>query len=151
MAYDAVVDRAPDPRVEMSPPPDQLLVNLPVWFGARPLANRSATAAVPGRSATVRLVPHTLTLHTGSAAPGDATAVECALWGSAEQAEDGCTWTPAYPSVPRITGSTDYHFRGRLVLTWNATWTASNGTSGTFDPIATTDDVDLAVREIQTV
>ena len=151
LAYDAVTSRAPDPQVMMSPPADTLLVNLPVWFGARPLATRSATAAVPGRSATVRLVPVSLELETGSHAGDDPSVVACALWGSAERSEDGCTWTPRYPSVPQTTGTDDYRFHGRLSMNWDATWVASNGTSGAFAPIITTTDLALAVREIQTV
>lgn len=151
LAYDSVTSRAPDPQLVMSPPADSLLVNLPVWFGAEPIASRSATAAVPGRSATVRLVPTALELETGSLAAGDPAVVACTLWGSDERAEDGCTWTPSYPSVPQTTGSDNYHYSGSLTVRWTATWVASNGTSGTFAPIATSIDLALAVREVQTV
>ena len=150
-AYDSVVSRAPDPRLVISPPADHLLVNLPVWFGAQPLATRSATASIPGRSVTVTLVPAGLQLDTGSAAAADQRVVDCGLWGSAERAANGCSWTPLFPSVPRTTGTDDYRYHGQLTLRWEATWAASNGTSGLFAPIATVIDVEFAVREVQTI
>lgn len=144
-AYSQATARAPSPRLASAPPTDQLIVNLETWFGVTPIAPVSATASIPGLSATVTLRPESIRVDTGSG-----TVLRCGLWGSSTSKQSGCAWTPDVPSIPKFTGG-GYAFVGTVTLVWRVSWTATDGTGGTLDPIETSAPLRLAVREIQTV
>ena len=149
-AYAEATARAPDPKVTLSPPGGELVVNLETWFAVTPMERVSATASLPGISATVRLVPTSITFETGSRAPGDKRVIHCKPWGSTKAARGGCAWTPRYPSLPRFTGG-GKAFHATVTVTWAASWTSSDGGRGTLDAVTTSTDLDLVVREVQTI
>jgi|GEM_PF-3750726 len=88
---------------------------------------------------------------TGSQVDGDITTINCRPWGSTEFAADGCTWTPAYPSVAKVTGTTDLRYHGTVSIVWQVTWLASNGATGSLGDLRTTTPVEMVVQEIQTI
>jgi hypothetical protein len=150
-ARDEVTRRLPRPEPAFAPPAESMFVNFETWFGATPHDPVTATATVPGITVTVTATATELTLNTGSIVRGDTTTVNCDPWGSTDYAADGCTWTPAHPSVERATGTTDYRYQASMTITWTITWRASTGASGTLDEITTTTDIPIAVREIQVI
>lgn len=149
-ARDEAVAKIPKPSLATAPPTDRLIVNLESWFGVTPMAPVSATASIPGASATVTARPRSIRLVTGSTVPGDQRVVECGLWGSSSAARNGCTWTPRFPSIPSLTGA-GYAFHGSITVRWEITWTSTSGAGGTLDDYDSTTAVQFAVREIQTV
>lgn len=144
-AFAQATVRAPKPALASAPPVDNLIVNLETWFAVTPTAAVSATASIPGLSATVTLRPDAIRVDTGAGA-----VLDCGLWGSTRSAKSGCAWTPDVPSIPRFTGG-GYAFHGSVTLVWAVSWSATDGTGGRLDPIETTAPLNLAVREIQTI
>lgn len=149
-AYDVAVAKIPKPSVVMAPPVDKQIVNLETWFAVTPTQPVSATAAIPGLSATVTARPQSIRLTTGSSAPGDPATVECRLWGSTAAAAGGCSWTPRFPSIPKFTGG-GYAYHGSIAVVWTITWTSTSGAGGDLGTYESTTPIDMAVREIQTV
>src|SRR4029077_4765351 len=109
-AYQKVSSLLPDPEVAFSPPVDKMIVNFETWLGITPSAPITATASIPGLSATVTARPTDIEWVTGSKVAGDTTLITCEPWGSTESAQDGCSWTPTYPSVEKVTGTTDQRY-----------------------------------------
>jgi hypothetical protein len=141
----------PPPTASFAPPLDAMLVNLDTWFAVDEVAPITVRAEVPGLWAQATATPTAIELHTGSQVRQDTTVVECDLWGSIRYAADGCTWTPAYPSVEAATGTDDYRYHGQIMIVWDVTWTSSSGQGGTFNDLRTTTPIEIAVREIQTI
>jgi hypothetical protein len=150
-ARNEITRQLPTPEPAFAPPAESMFVNYQTWFGATPHDPITATATVPGITVTVTATPTKLTLHTGSIVPGDTTNVTCNPWGSTYYPADGCTWTPAHPSVEQATGTTDYRYHASMTITWTITWQSSTGTTGTLNNITTTTNTPIAVREIQTI
>ena len=151
VAYNKVVSLVPKPEVAFSPPVDKMIVNFETWLGVTPSAPIAATAAIPGLSATVTATATAIEWTTGSQVDGDTTTISCLPWGSTEFAADGCTWTPAYPSVAKVTGTTDQRYHGTVTIVWQVTWTASNGATGALGDLRTTTPIEMGVQEIQTI
>ena len=82
---------------------------------------------------------------------GDTKLVSCQPWGSTESAEDGCVWTPTYPSVSKVTGTADQRYHGTVTIIWQVSWVATNGASGALGELRTTTPVEMGVQEIQTI
>jgi len=150
-AYEKVSKLVPKPAVNFSPPADKMVVNFETWLGVTPHAPITATAAIPGLSATVTARPTDIEWSTGTKVDGDTTTVSCQLWGSTESAQDGCAWTPAYPSVANVTGTDDQRYHGTVTLVWQVSWQATNGATGSLGELRTTTPVRMGVSEIQTI
>ena len=151
VAYQHVHELVPKPEVTFSPPVDKMIVNFETWLGVTPSDPITATAAIPGLSATVTARATDIEWITGSQVAGDTTTITCQPWGSTEFAKDGCTWTPAYPSVAKVTGTTDLRYHGTVTIVWQVTWQATNGASGSLGDLRTTTAVEMGVQEIQTI
>jgi hypothetical protein len=151
VAYQKVASLVPDPKVAFSPPIDKMIVNFETWLGITPSPPITATAAIPGLSATVTAEPTDIEWVTGSQVAGDTTTIICLPWGSTESAQDGCSWTPAYPSVAKVTGTTDRRYHGTVTIVWQVSWEASNGESGALGELRTTTPIEMVVQEIQTI
>jgi len=150
-AYEKVSKLVPKPAVNFSPPADKMVVNFETWLGVTPHAPITATATIPGLSATVTAQPTDIEWSTGTKIDGDTTTVSCQLWGSTESAQDGCAWTPAYPSVAKVTGTDDQRYHGTVTLVWEVSWQATNGATGSLGELRTTTPVRMGVSEIQTI
>ena len=151
VAYDRVASLVPKPEPSFSPPADKMIVNFETWLAVTPSDPITATAAIPGLSATVTATASDIEWTTGSQVDGDTTTISCLPWGSTSFAADGCTWTPAYPSVGKVTGTTDQRYHGTVTIIWQVTWTASNGATGSLGDLRTTTPIEMGVQEIQTI
>src|SRR4051794_40255294 len=151
VAYEKVAKLVPKPQVNFSPPADKMVVNFESWLGVTPHVPVTATAAIPGLSATVTARATEIEWTTGSKVAGDTTVISCQLWGSTQSAEDGCAWTPAYPSVSKVTGTDDQRYHGAVTIVWHVSWQATNGATGALGELRTTTPVEMGVREIQTI
>ena len=151
VAYQKVTALVGKPHVAFSPPIDKMIVNFETWLGVTPRQPVTATAAIPGLSATVTAEPTDIEWVTGSRVAGDTTKINCLPWGSTESATGGCAWTPAYPSVGKVTGTTDLRYHGSVTIVWKVSWQATNGASGTLADLRTTTPVRMGVQEIQTI
>src|SRR3954468_6283696 len=151
VAYEKVSRLVPKPQVDFSPPADKMVVNFESWLGVVPHAPVTATAAIPGLSATVTARPTNVEWTTGTKVPGDTDVIACQGWGSTESAQEGCAWTPAYPSVSKATGTNDQRYHGAVPIVWQVSWQATNGATGALGELRTTTPVEMAVREIQTI
>ncbi|HEY0521244.1 MAG TPA: hypothetical protein VGC84_17270 [Ilumatobacteraceae bacterium] len=150
-AYQKIASLVPKPSVAFSPPADKMIVNFETWLGVTPSPPITATATIPGLSATVTAQPIDIEWTTGSKVAGDTTLISCRPWGSIESAQDGCSWTPAYPSVGKVTGTDDQRYHGTVTITWQVSWRASNGATGDLGDLRTTTPIQMGVREIQTI
>jgi hypothetical protein len=151
VAYQKVAKLVPKPQATFSPPADRMVVNFESWLGVTPRPPVTATAAIPGLSATVTATPTTIEWSTGTKVAGDSETISCALWGSAQSAQDGCAWTPAYPSVAKVTGTNDDRYHGAVTIVWQVAWQATNGATGDLGELRTTTPVRMGVQEIQTI
>jgi hypothetical protein len=150
-AYQKVASLVPDPEVAFSPPIDKMIVNFETWLGITPSAPVTATASIPGLSATVTAQPTSIEWVTGSQVARDTTLITCEPWGSTESAQDGCSWTPKYPSIGKVTGTTDQRYHGTITIVWDVSWQASNGATGALGELRTTTPIEMGVQEIQTI
>jgi hypothetical protein len=146
-----VRQQLPTPTAAFAPPLDKMIVNFETWMGVAPVDPVTATATVITTTASVTATPNHIEWHTGSIVTGDTTLITCNLWGSTQYPTGGCTWTPSYPSVPKATGTDDLHYHGNITIIWDITWTATDGTTGTFPQLRTTSPVITQVLEIQTM
>jgi hypothetical protein len=151
VAYEKVAALVPRPEATFSPPLDKMIVNFETWLGVTPSAPITATASIPGLSATVTAEATDIEWSTGSHVVGDTTLISCRPWGSTSSAQDGCAWTPAYPSVAKVTGTADQRYHGSVTIVWQVSWQATNGTSGSLGALRTTSPVAMGVQEIQTI
>jgi len=150
VAYRRVAELVPKPAVSFSPPIDKMIVNFESWLGVTPHDPVTATAAIPGLSATVTAEASSIVWSTGSRVAGDTTSITCQPWGSVDAAGD-CAWTPAFPSVSKVTGTADQRYHGSVTIVWHVSWQATNGAGGTLDDLRTTTPVAMGVQEIQTI
>lgn len=151
VAYQRVAELVPRPTVAFSPPIDKMIVNFESWLGVTPQPPVTATATIPGLSATVTAQATSIEWTTGSHVAGDTKTITCKPWGSTDASAGGCAWTPRYPSVAKVTGTTDQRYHGTVTIVWNVTWQASNGAGGALGDLRTTTPVAMGVQEIQTI
>jgi hypothetical protein len=151
VAYQRIAALVPRPEVAFSPPVDKMIVNFESWLGITPIPPVTATAAIPGLSATVTAEASDIEWATGSLVAGDTTLIACKPWGSTAAAAGGCAWTPTYPSVGKVTGTTDLRYHGTVTIIWRVSWLATNGVSGALGDLRTTTPVEMGVQEIQTI
>jgi hypothetical protein len=156
IAVDMVRDRLPAPQGLFSPklnPDAAPVVHLPLWFAVSggQWAPVSATAAIPGLSATVTAQPTQLVFE-----PGDgAAAVSCAgpgpvfRPGMAEPATPpACSYTYGDASSVAPDG---HGWPASLSIQWEVTWSASSGAGGSLGPLTTATGYAVPVREIQAI
>jgi hypothetical protein len=129
------------PAVHTAPPrTGTLLVGVPVWFWTDAAAPVSATATVPGLSATVTATPGKMTIDFG-----EGEALTCAgggtPWTPTEHASSDCSHT--FQTAGRRTAA--------LSVEWALTWTATNGRRGSLPTLRRTTSVDLTARDAQAV
>jgi hypothetical protein len=151
IASDHVARLLPDPVPSFAPPIDKMIVNFETWMAVAPLAPVTATVQIPGSSATATATPVSIEWATGSTVFGDVTKIVCKPWGSIAYASNGCTWTPAYPSVPKVTGTDDLRYHGSMTVVWHVDWSSSSGAGGTLNDLRTTTPLQVTVMEIQTI
>jgi hypothetical protein len=147
-AYDSVRQLVPQPEVELSRPADDLIVNVETWIAVAPIQAITATASIPGLSATVIATPTRIDIVTGSQVRTDVQRLSCAPWGGAGT---DCVWTPVYPSVAKVTGTNDHRHHGSVSIVWAVAWTSTDGTGGTLEELTTSLPMEFAVREIQII
>ncbi|MGI8756868.1 MAG: ATP/GTP-binding protein, partial [Acidimicrobiales bacterium] len=132
------------PNVATAPPQGGLqLVGVDVWFWITNNKPASVTARVPGLAATITARPRRTRLHFD-----DGTTVDCAGSG-----------TPYDPAVDysRQTSDCTHIFQdpGRqavdVTISWDLTWTATNGQAGTLPAVDRTTTVTLPLRQAQAV
>ena len=134
----------PLPDVSTSPPSgSQQLDGVPVWFWMDHTDPVTATATIPGLSATLTATP-TSSRFTIS----DGTTLRCA--------DLGTPYDPARPSAAQHSDCTHtFDDRGTFTVEatvdWELTWVATDGESGTLPPVAKTSTLDLHVQEGQAV
>lgn len=119
----------PLPGVQTSPPPERdQLVNLPTWLAVENWGPQSATASVPGVSATVTATPTEVVWNMGNGeqvvcrGPGklyDFSRTEL------QQTSD-CTYT--YPASSA--GQPGLRYQASATMTWSVSWTASGAAGG---------------------
>jgi hypothetical protein len=150
VAYAEVQRSVAAPTVSFSPPqPAGGVVGVPTWLGVEPMAAVTGTASLPTLSATATAHVVAVEWRTGAHVGGDVAVVSCVPWGSVERPE--CVWTPRYPSVRRVTGTSDEMHHGSVTVVWEVDWVASDGSSGRFDDLRTTTGYTYRVSEIQAI
>ena len=138
----------PAPKVHTNPPVghDQLLnMRTWLWVDLATWGSRSATASVPGLTATVRAVPVSVTWTMG-----DGGRVVCTGPGNA--------YDPARAEAAQAPGCS-YTYRQAAdaytvvaTTTWRITWTADGATGGTLPPLTRTSPATrLRVVEVQAI
>jgi hypothetical protein len=138
------------PGVETSPPYDRSqLVHLATWLW---VANdswqpRSATASVPGLSATVTATPERVEWSMG-----DGSTEICAGPGTAydpEKADDAQSTYCSHTFERASTTEPDGVYRARATMWWRVTWAASDGSTGSLPDVVRFTDFTLHVGEAQ--
>lgn len=132
------------PEVSTAPPEGGIqLVGVDIWFWVTNSAPTTATATVPGLSATVIAAPTATHL-----AFADGTTVDCAGGG-----------VPYDASRPGAGQSTDcrhaFNDRGTqkvdVTVDWTLTWTATDGQAGVLPAVPRTTTLNLPIQEGQAV
>ena len=144
----------PAPQIGVNPPaaPHQL-VNLPSWLWIAPetWGVRSATASVPGLSATATATPVSVTWTMG-----DGHQVVChgpgTPYGSGDPpgaASPDCGYTYRSSSA----GQPGERYQVSATTRWRITWTSTGviNTSGTLPDLLRTSSIGLRVAEVQTI
>lgn len=132
------------PTVATAPPQGGLqLVGVDVWFWITNNTPASATARVPGLAATITARPRRTRLRFD-----DGTTIDCA--GS------GTSYDPAVDYTRQSSDCTHiFQDPGRqsvdVTITWDLTWTATNGQAGALPGVDRTTTVILPLRQAQAV
>jgi hypothetical protein len=135
------------PVIGMAPPSQRVLVNFSTWLWVTGWAAQSATATVPGLSATVTATPVSVTWDMGDGhqitclGPGDPWSPQ-----TPADASSDCTYT--YQTLPPAPAST---FTVTATINYTAGWTATNGTGGNLGTVTAAATEPVAVVEYQTV
>lgn len=130
-------------------PPGPSFVNFKTWLAVQDWAPVTATASLGGISSTVTGVPQRVTWEMG---PADGTVV-CDGPGDRydpdmpdEWQDTDCGYT--YRRSSAGVGA-DNAYSARVVVTYNVTWTSSDGTSGVVGPVSRSTTFSVPVAEIQ--
>ena len=151
-AFDEVIKKLPKPAPVLSP--DLAIggyVNFETWLAVNDPGAVTATATIPGLSATA-----TARVVRIEWRPGDGSLVTCEPFGGLPPTLDytgeaPCGHTFTQPSVANVTGASDDRYHGTVTLVWAASWTASNGAAGDLGEARSTVPFVYRVREIQTI
>lgn len=139
----------PLPSIRTSPPVgrDQL-VNLPTWMWVEDWSSRRATATEGPLTVTVVAAPRSVTWRMG-----DGGSVVCGAgtpWNSAlreEQQSTDCSHTYTRSSA----NQPDLLYQARATMTWDVTWSATNGESGSLGQANRSVDFTMRVAEGQAI
>jgi hypothetical protein len=127
-----------------------------MWFWSspatwKPLSRRVCAGAL---CATATAVPTSLSFDPGNGDQG----VSCAGPGTAWVRPPGGSWIPDpqpqgcdYRYTTSTFGDPNGELTATYTITWQVTWTGTNGTSGRLNPLTTTADSTFAVAELQSV
>jgi hypothetical protein len=127
-----------------------------MWFWSspatwKPLSKRVCAGAL---CATATAVPTSLAFDPGNGDQG----VSCAGPGTAWARPPGGSWIPSpqpqgcdYRYTTSTFGGPNGELTATYTITWQLTWTGTNGTSGRLNPLSTTADSTFAVAELQSV
>jgi hypothetical protein len=152
LAFDEVTKKLPKPTPALSP--DLAIggyVNFETWLSVADPGVVTATAAIPGLSATATALVVRIEWR-----PGDGSLVTCEPFGRLPPTpgytgKAPCGHTFTQPSVAKATGTADDRYHGSVTLVWAASWTASNGASGDLGEVSSTVPFVYRVREIRTI
>jgi hypothetical protein len=152
LAYDEMVRKLPKPKVTFAPPATDGVVQVGTWFWTDPATWRpvTATASIPGLSATVTATPTTLAFDLGDGKYGTGK-VTCTGPGQAWTPADGdeavspCQYTYRHSSSMSRTGA----WKATVSIGWTVAFRASNGASRALDALTTSRSYNLQVGEIQ--
>lgn len=140
----------PEPQIGVNPVAGrEQFVNLPTWLWISPLTwgVRSATASVPGLSATATATPISVTWTMGDGGQvvcrGPGTAYSSRF--PAGSASPDCGYVYRHSSA-RAPGAA---YVVTAITTWRVTWTSSIGTSGSLPLISRSSQISLLVAEAQ--
>lgn len=139
----------PLPGIRTSPPDgNDQLVNLPTWLWVEDWTPRRATAAEGALTVTVVATPRSVTWRMG-----DGSSVVCGRgtpWDPAlreEQQSTACSHTYLRSSATQP----DLKYQARATMTWDVTWTATNGESGSLGQANRSVDFTMRVAESQAI
>ena len=152
LAFDELTKKLPKPAPQLSP--DLSVggyVNFETWLSVTDPGDVTATASIPGLSATASARVVRIEWRTG-----DGSVVTCEPFGElpptpAYTGKAPCGHTFSQPSVSSVTGFADDRYHGSVTLVWAASWTATNGASGDLGEATSTSPFVYQVREIQTI
>jgi hypothetical protein len=152
LAFDEVVKKLPKPAPQVSP--DLALggyVNFETWLALADPGLITATSTIPGLSATATARVVRIEWH-----PGDGSMVTYTPFGELPPSpgytgKAPCGHVYTLPSVKSATGTSDGSFHGTVVLVWDVSWAATDGSSGDLGEASSTSPFVYRVREIQTV
>ncbi|HYS36974.1 MAG TPA: hypothetical protein VEO01_15245, partial [Pseudonocardiaceae bacterium] len=132
------------------------IVQTHMWFWSDPSVWKplSKTVCAGALCATATASPSSLSFD-----PGDGNQpVSCAGPGTAWVRPAGGSWVPTpqpqgcdYQYTTSTYGYPNGELTAAYTITWGVTWTGTNGTSGTLNPLATTVNSTFAVAELQSV
>lgn len=149
LADDALSDLATELLVAPEPvlsPADRGIVNVETWLATTDRGPFSATASIPGLSVTV-----TATVESTTWEFGDGVVVVCDGVGTPWTPADGDRAAPCGHTFTDVAGRSAPHVVA-VSTTWDVTWVATNGVSGTVDSLTSSPaTIDYPIDEIQTI
>jgi hypothetical protein len=137
------------PRVATSPAMGQpQYVRLPTWMWVDPASwvPQSATAEVPGLSATVTATPQRVVWKLGDGSTvtcGAGTPYNASRPASSQSTDCSHTFSDASSTTA------DGRFHATATMWWSVSWTATDGSTGTLPDAFRSTQFDLQVNEIQ--
>jgi hypothetical protein len=132
------------------------IVQTYMWFWSspatwKPLSKRVCAGAL---CATARAAPMSLSFGPGNGEQG----VSCPGPGTAWERPPGGSWIPTrqpqgceYRYTTSTFGDPNGELTATYTITWQVSWTGTNGTSGRLNPLTTRADSTFAVAELQSV
>ena len=146
VSVDEARERVPTPELDISPGlAVGGVVNLGMWLAVANGDDITATATGRGTSVTA-----TASLAETEWDMGDGTTITCAGGGEPIDPSDLET-IDAGPCGHTYGAPSDGSYTITVTATWEVTWVATDGRSGTAPPVVQTDSFDYEVIEIQTV
>ncbi|MEX5709929.1 hypothetical protein AB1484_16840 [Parafrankia sp. FMc6] len=139
-------ERIPAPEAVFVPDLDggaTAFARAPIRFGISNGGPVTASASVPGVTATVTATPRRLEFIPGDGSPPTGCDAPASAAG---QPAAACTYTYRDASTVAPNGQA---WPARLRVEWAVWWSATTGTGGALPPITTTADHAVPVREIQ--
>ncbi len=152
LARDEVRRQLPLPKIGLAPPAGQVVVQVGTWLWADPTVWQpvTATASIPGLTATVTAVPTKLRFDPGDGGLGTG-ALTCDGPGQVWRPEFGddrpstCMYTYRHSSSLSPTGT----WTAATSIEWAVTYTVSDGTTGNLGTLTTRSTQPITVGEIQ--
>ncbi|MBI2709108.1 MAG: hypothetical protein HYX34_05365 [Actinobacteria bacterium] len=142
--------RVPAPGVGVAPRP-RGLVNVAMWLWVDGFVPLSATASVPGVSATLTAVPARVHWDMGNGdtvtCAGPGKRFDFAAGVSVESARSGCSYTYRADSG----GEPGKAFTVTATVTWRLTWASNVGAAGDLGEVSASSTLTYPVDEIQTL